>query len=132
MAARAPFDAMAGVLQAAAAAHHRVQCGHQEGDVVERIVVAVAQRQRVVVGIAVHEGHEAGAVGQHQAQRPLQKGLGAGNGMAVEHRMGQAQRLVGRGGVVGRALRVAMHHLEAAAVGIPDHQVLAAGGAGGR
>ena len=75
VAARAPLDAVAGVLHAAAAAHHRFEVRHQEGDVVQRVVVGVAERDAVVVAVAVHEGHDPRAVRQPEAERPLEEGL---------------------------------------------------------
>jgi hypothetical protein len=56
VAAGAPLDREAGVAHAAAAAHHRLVVRHQEGDVVQRVVVADADGERVVVAVAVHEG----------------------------------------------------------------------------
>ena len=91
VAARAPLDRVAGVLHAAAAAHHRLEVGHQEGDVVQRVVVGVAERDAVVVAVAVHEGHDPRAVGQREAQRLLEEALRRGDVVAVEHHMRQTR-----------------------------------------
>src|SRR5262249_31225270 len=56
------------VLEAPDAAHHRVDVDHLEGDVVEERIVAFRVGDRVVHPVATHEAHEAGAVGQPEAE----------------------------------------------------------------
>jgi len=80
MAARAPLDRIAGVLEPAAAAHHRLGVGHQEGDVVERVLVGIGERDRVVGRcLAAQERHDARAVAELEAERALEECLGAGD-----------------------------------------------------
>jgi hypothetical protein len=118
----------ASIPQTAATTHHRVKRGHHEGDVVQRIVVGVTECQRVVIHIAVHEGHDLRAVGKHEAKRVFEKCLRGRNGVAIEHRVCETHRLVGRRWRIGCATCIAVHDLEAATVGVTNHDRAATGG----
>ena len=113
------MDVVARIAHAATAAHHRLQVGHEEGNVVERIVVADAQRHAVMVAVAAHEGHDAGAIRQGEVEHVFHEGLGEGHIMGVQHRMGQSLGAVGHAGGLG-SQAVAMHDFKNAAIGIGD------------
>ena len=95
----APLDSVSCVLHPSAPAHHRIGVGHHEGDVVEAIVIRVAKSQAVVIVVAAHKGHDAGAIGQAEVEHRLQKRLRRIDAIAIEHRMGQSN-----GAVLDRAL----------------------------
>ena len=69
VAADAPFYRQAFALEAAAAAHHSVEVRQVERDVADERVLAIRQRQRMMVCIATHEACLAGAVAQPEAKR---------------------------------------------------------------
>src|SRR5260370_294360 len=73
---RPPFDRIAGVFQATAAAHHRLEVGHEKGDVIEGVVVGIRQGDRVMVAVAVHERQGTCPIDQSEAQDRLEEALG--------------------------------------------------------
>src|SRR5471032_274086 len=63
-----PLDRMTGIFQTAATAHHRFEVGHEEGDVIEGVIVGIREGDRVMVPIAVHERERARPVDKPEAQ----------------------------------------------------------------
>ena len=116
---------MAGVLQAPAAAHDVVQARHDEGDVVQAIVVGIGQRNVVVVGIAAHERHDAGAVREPETERVFVERLACGDVTAVEHHMGEALGVVLLRCGVGMA-QVFAHRAQDAALRVLEGHAVAA------
>jgi hypothetical protein len=112
------------IFEPTAAAHDRLQVGHQKSNVVERIVVRVAKGDAVVVAVAAHEGHDAGAIGQYKAQGLFKKDTCGFNRMAVQHSMRQSKGLILRDGCIVCTLCIAMHNFSANQSGKPVNQFL--------
>src|SRR5471030_1224016 len=97
----APLDRMTGVFQTAATAHHRLEIGHEEGDVIEGVIVGIREGDRVMVSIAVHECERTHPVDKPEAKDCLEEALGHRHVTAIEDDMGKTQRAIMA--VAGRA-----------------------------
>ena len=98
---------------------------------VETVLGGVAQRDAVMVAVAIEEGHDARAVGEREAKRVLEKTLRRGDIVAVENDMSEANRPIAnctRAGVSD----IAMHRLEDSTIRIADRYCCAACRVGGR
>jgi len=72
---RAPFDRVAVLLHAPHAAHHRVEFGHFESDMIERRQFGLGQHDRAMIGIsAVQEPQRPILVDQPKAERLREEG----------------------------------------------------------
>ena len=66
--AQTPFHPVARFFHATGTAHQPIPAGHLECNVVERNITGAREGHRVMIGVAAHETHHAGAVAQAKAQ----------------------------------------------------------------
>src|SRR5450830_1141304 len=94
MTANTPFDTMTGIAHATTAAHHRIQIGHDEGNVIKGISLGIGQCNAVVITAAMHKGYHAGAIGQFGGKCIFVEPLRQSDVFAIEYGMRDANRII--------------------------------------